>query len=106
MKRGFGMSISSRIFRSRAPSTAAAACGPQTTLVPSPAFDPTSTPQPPHPDLPLVMQEFHIHRQHTPNLTWPDFLRLLERRHRFFAEERAEREAKLATLLAAPRFTP
>lgn len=52
------------------------------------------------------MQEFHIHRQHTPNLTWPDFLRLLERRHRFFAEERAEREAKLATLLAAPRFTP
>lgn len=57
-------------------------------------------------DVALVLQHFRQHQGNTPELTWPEFLRILESRHRFFAEERAEREAKLANLIAATRTVP
>lgn len=47
-----------------------------------------------------------MHLRHHPGLTWRQFLDILERRHVFFAEERRDREAKLAQLNARDRFTP
>lgn len=73
-------------------------------LAPTPLF--TAPLPPPHPDMALIQRAWNLHLRHHPGMTWPEFLEILEGRHRFFREERVEREAKLRRLLQTPRYTP
>jgi len=73
-------------------------------LQPTPFVIPDQPPAPPHPDLVLVRATFALHERHNPGLTWSSFMTLLVERHRFFATERQEREARLAEL--QPPRTP
>jgi hypothetical protein len=79
---------------------------PITSLVPSRPLDAESPPTPTHPDLSLVMKHWHLHQKNSPGESWPQFIRALEFRHAFFAQERRECAAKLAQLSARPRFQP
>lgn len=76
--------------------------GRQTTLVPFEGAAPASAKPPHHPlsaeEMAVVATHWRMHLKHHPDLTWPRFLEILAYRERFFAQERAEREAKLATL--------
>lgn len=79
--------------------------------VPSlPPTPPLDAPRPPlqasAAELALVRENWNAHRRNTPELTAREFLRILEDRHRFFAEERREREIKLAKLHASIRPLP
>jgi hypothetical protein len=74
--------------------------------VPSRPLDAEAPPTPAHPDLSLVMKHWHLHQKNSPGESWPQFIRALEFRHAFFAQERRERAAKLAQLSARPRFQP
>lgn len=66
--------------------------------LPAPAADPA--------DLALIRENWNVHLRHRPSMTAHEFLRILEDRHRFFAEERRDREIKLAKLHASIRPLP
>lgn len=76
--------------------------GPITSLKPL-VPDTGTPPAPSHPDLALVMQHWHLHQKNFPGESWSEFIRSLEMRHAFFADERRERVTKLNRLIARTR---
>lgn len=77
---------------------------PQGRVTPLAPFDPATRTRAPTPpvlapgDMALVRHHWHLHAQHNPGMTWRQFHKILTKRERFYAEERAERESKLAAL--------
>lgn len=70
-------------------------------LAPTPLFDPRAAPRPPpvpSMDVERVRNSWNAHLTHNPGMSAAQFLRILEDRYRFFAEERMERQMKLAAL--------
>jgi hypothetical protein len=79
---------------------------PVTTLAPTSIYMPQRAPVSEHPDTKLVMDAWHIYREHQPQLSWADFIHGLEACRRAEAQLRAQYEAELAALQHFTRFKP
>lgn len=87
------------------PGPNAAARGPGT-LAASPLYRAPPAPATPTADHALVLEHWNDQLRHDPDLTWAQFIRILDDRRRFFAAERRERETELATLQSRIRPLP
>ena len=76
-------------------------------LIKAAPFVPAPAPiVPPHPDDALVRAEWIRIETIYPGMSWPEFLRRLEHRYRFFAEERDARTRRLASIQTSLKVLP